>query len=144
MMQWELKAIRCLLKSKYRSRHSGFTLLEVMIALAVFALAATVIILSDGNSIRQMRYQKEKVLASQIADHYLSSLYAEQRWSGSAVRPQIQSYAGSQWYVRETSATEDVDDLRKVQVEVFLGEVEPQKGSVPLVRMVTWLRRPAE
>ncbi len=123
---------------------NGFTLLEVMVALAVFALAASMLILSDGNSIRQTRYQQEKILASQIADHYLNVLHAEGRWSGPAVRPQIESYAGYQWYVRETSSITGSPDFRRVQVEVFIGESEPEKGSAPLARLSTWLRRPRQ
>ena len=126
------------------AQHRGFTLLEVMIALAVFALAASILMLSNGNSIRQTRYQSEKVMASQIADHYLTTLHAEQRWSGPAARPQIQSYAGLQWYVREISVAEDTADLRKVQIEVFPGEVEPPKGTAPLATMATWIRRPEQ
>lgn len=123
---------------------NGFTLLEVMVALAVFALAASMLILSDGNSIRQTRYQQEKILASQIADHYLNVLHAEERWSGPAVWPQIESYAGYQWYVRETSSITGSPDFRRVQVEVFIGESEPEKGSAPLARLSTWLRRPRQ
>ncbi|WP_101746881.1 type II secretion system minor pseudopilin GspI [Endozoicomonas acroporae] len=133
---------RRFLANRNQNRCQGFTLLEVMVALAVFALAASMLILSDGNSIRQTRYQKEKILASQIADHYLNTLYAEGRWSGSAVRPQIESYAGFQWYVRETSASTGSPDFRQVQVEVFIGESEPEKGAIPLARLSTWLRRP--
>jgi len=121
---------------------NGFTLLEVMVALAVFALAASMLILSDGNSIRQTRYQQEKILATQIADHYLNTLHSEGRWSGRAARPQIESYAGYQWYVREVSAAAGSPDFRKVQVEVFLGASEPAKNAVPLARLTTWLRRP--
>lgn len=120
----------------------GFTLLEVMVALAVFALGASMLILSDGNSIRHTRYQQEKILASQIADHYLNGLHAEGRWMGPAVRPQIESYAGYQWYVRETSVATDSPDFRQVQVEVFIGESKPEQDAVPLARLSTWLRRP--
>lgn len=123
---------------------NGFTLLEIMVALAVFALAASMLILSDGNSIRQTRYQQEKILAAQIADHYLNTLHSEGRWSGHAVRPKVESYAGYQWYVREISAPAGSPDFRKVQVEVFLGESEPAKSAVPLARLTTWLRRPKQ
>ena len=123
---------------------NGFTLLEIMVALAVFALAASMLILSDGNSIRQTRYQQEKILAAQIADHYLNTLHSEGRWSGHAARPKVESYAGYQWYVREISATAGSPDFRKVQVEVFSGESEPAKNAVPLARLTTWLRRPKQ
>ncbi len=128
---------------KYKNTR-GFTLLEVMVALAVFALAASMLILSDGNSIRQTRYQQEKILATQIADHYLNTLHSEGRWSGHAARPQIESYAGYQWYVREALSAAGSPDFRKVQVEVFSGESEPVKDAVPQARLTTWLRRPKQ
>ncbi len=144
MSHWGFRLHRFFLRNSHLHRCYGFTLLEVMVALAVFALAASMLILSDGNSIRQTRYQKEKILASQIADHYLNTLHAEGRWSGPAVRPRIESYAGYQWYVRETSAATESPDFRKVQVDVFIGESEPEKGAVPLARLTTWLRRPRQ
>lgn len=140
---------RELMKNKFLSIYGdsalqkGFTLLEVMVALAVFALAASMLILSDGNSIRQTRYQQEKILASQVADHYLNALHAEGGWSGAAVRPRIESYAGYQWFVRETFLSV-TPDFRRVQVEVFIGESQPEKGAAPLARLTTWLRRPKQ
>ncbi len=144
MMLRGFKVNRLFPQNRNPSFCNGFTLLEVMVALAVFALAASMLILSDGNSIRQTRYQQEKILASQIADHYLNVLHAEGRWSGPAVRPQIESYAGYQWTVRETSSITGSPDFRRVQVEVFIGESEPEKGSAPLARLSTWLRRPRQ
>ncbi len=123
---------------------NGFTLLEVMVALAVFALAASMLILTDGNSIRQTRYQQEKILATQIADHYLNTLHSEGRWSGRAAGAQVEVYAGHQWYVREISAATDTPDFRKVQVEVFAGGSQPAKNALPLARLTTWLRRPKQ
>ncbi|WP_067521684.1 type II secretion system minor pseudopilin GspI [Endozoicomonas ascidiicola] len=126
----------------HKTSLSGFTLLEVMVALAVFALAASLLILTDGNSIRQTRYQQEKILASQVADHYLTVLQAEGRWSGPAVSPRVEEYAGYSWYVKESSENTDSPDLRKVQVEVHAGASAPEKGAAPLVRLSTWLRKP--
>ena len=122
--------------------HSGFTLLEVMVALAVFALAASLLILSDGNSVRQTRYQQEKVLAAQVADHYLNVLHAEERWSGPAVKPRIEDYGGYSWYVKETSEMANAQGLRKIQVDVYAGESPPEKSIAPLASLTTWRRRP--
>lgn len=118
----------------------GFTLIEVMVALAIFAMAASMLLLSDGNSIRQTRYMQEKILASQIADHYLNVLHAEQRWEGDATRPQVQEYAGYQWYVREKSQ-EVAREFRNVEVEVYMGADEPEKGASPLSRLTTQIRK---
>lgn len=123
-----------------RSIMRGFTLLEVMIALAIFAMMASMLILVDGNSIKQARYQQEKVLASQIADHYLTSLHATNQWQGAATIPQVQSYVGYQWTVLETFELVS-DDLRAVTVAVYLGEPNLKKAT-PLVQLTSWLRKP--
>ena len=88
--------------SKSCAKASGFTLIEVMVALAIFALAAGMLLLTDGNSIRQTRYLQEKVLSSQIADHSLNVIQAEQRWNEPGIKARIETYAGQEWYVRET------------------------------------------
>lgn len=63
--------------SKSSASVFGFTLIEVMVAVVIFALAASMLMLADGNSIRQTRYMQEKVLAAQLADQSLSRIQAE-------------------------------------------------------------------
>ena len=126
---------------KSRVKVRGFTLIEVMVALTIFALAASMLMLSDGNSIRQTRYMQEKVLASQIADHYLNVLQAESRWSSGGKQSRIQEYAGLEWYVREQIIETSLSDFKKVEVEVFVGAEEPEKDAAPLSRLVSHIRR---
>ncbi|OED41924.1 type II secretion system protein GspI [Endozoicomonas sp. (ex Bugula neritina AB1)] len=126
---------------KSRADIGGFTLIEVMVALAVFALAASMLMLSDGTSIRQTRYMQEKVLASQIADHYLNVLQAENRWSKGGAQSRIQEYAGLEWYVSERISDSSLIDLKKVIIEVFPGSDEPDDDAVPLSRLETYIRR---
>ena len=119
----------------------GFTLIEVMVALAVFALAASMLMLSDGNSIRQTRYMQEKVLAAQIADHHLSVLLAERRWKDSGTNTRIQEYAGLNWRVTEVVRDTSLKKFKEVEVKVFVGEDEPDEDAVPLSRMTSYIRR---
>ena len=126
---------------KSRAENRGFTLIEVMVALTIFALAASMLMLSDGTSIRQTRYMQEKVLASQIADHYLNVLQAENRWSSGGKQSRVQDYAGLNWYVREQITATGMVDFSQVQVEVFIGSEEPEKNAAPLSRLVSYIRR---
>ncbi len=119
----------------------GFTLIEVMVALAIFALAAGMLMLSDGNSIRQTRYMQEKVLASQVADHYLNVLQAERRWSEGSKQSRIEDYAGFEWYVREHITDIGIVNFRKVEVEVFVGAETPEEEAIPLSKLVSYIRR---
>ncbi len=128
--------------SKYSARGEGFTLIEVMVALAVFAVAAAMLMLSDGTTIRQTRYMQEKVLSSQVADHYLNSIYAEQRWPEKGVRGRAQTYAGYDWYVRESVYETSIKDFRQIVTQVFAGAELPHDDEVPLSTLTSYLRRP--
>ncbi|MET4695030.1 general secretion pathway protein I [Endozoicomonas sp. NE40] len=120
----------------------GFTLIEVMVALAVFAVAAAMLMLSDGNSIRQTRYMQEKVLAAQVADHYMSRLQAEKEWPDKGVKGKNDTYAGYDWYIRQVTRTTSFPDFRKVVVEVFIGRAKPEDDETGLYSLTSYFRKP--
>ena len=91
----------------------GFTLLEVMLALAIFALAATAVF---------QHVLEEKTVAGWVAENQTALLYLmtrEQR----AVRQQGESdMAGSRWYWRTTPLSTGNALLQAVDIEVSLHE----------------------
>lgn len=123
-------------------KQRGFTLIEVMVALAVFAVAAAMLMLSDGNSVRQTRYMQEKVLAAQLTDQYMSRLYADKSWPDKGVKGKNESYAGYDWYIRQITRTTNFPDFRKVVVEVFIGRDKPEDDQVGLYSLTSYLRKP--
>lgn len=127
---------------KSPGKHRGFTLIEVMVALAVFAVAAAMLMLSDGNSIRQTRYMQEKVLASQVADNTLSRMQAEKQWPDKGVKGRVEIYAGYDWYVRQTVRNTSAHDFRQVIVDVFVGNQKPEDDETPLFSLTSYLRKP--
>ena len=102
----------------------GFTLLEVMLALAIFALAATAVlqIASGALSNQQILEEKKKTVAGWVAENQTALLYLmtrEQR----AVRQQGESdMAGSRWYWRTTPLSTGNALLQAVDIEVSLHE----------------------
>ncbi|MGQ7109899.1 type II secretion system minor pseudopilin GspI, partial [Escherichia sp. TWPC-MK] len=80
----------------------GFTLLEVMLALAIFALAATAVLQIASGALSNQQILEEKTVAGWVAENQTALLYLmtrEQR----AVRQQGESdMAGSRWYWRTT------------------------------------------
>ena len=80
----------------------GFTLLEVMLALAIFALAATAVLQIASGALSNQQILEEKTVAGWVAENQTAQLYLmtrEQR----AVRHQGESdMAGSRWYWRTT------------------------------------------
>ena len=128
--------------SKFSANDAGFTLIEVMVALAIFAVAASMLMLSGGNSIKQTGYLQEKVLATQVADQYLNRLYTEQRWPEKGIRGRVQRYAGYDWYIRESIHDTHIAGFRRVIADVFVGAAPPEDGDRYLATLTTHLRKP--
>ncbi|WP_330925459.1 type II secretion system minor pseudopilin GspI [Candidatus Sororendozoicomonas aggregata] len=123
------------------TNEEGFTLIEVMVALAIFAAAASMLMLSDGNNIKHTRYMQEKVFASQIADQELNALYALQLYPDTGTRSDIRGYAGYDWFVKETVRNGKIDGLRVITVDVYPGNVRPGNNDAPLYSLIGYLRR---
>ncbi len=100
----------------------GFTLLEVMLALAIFALAATAVLQIASGALSNQQILEEKTVAGWVAENQTALLYLmtrEQR----AVRQQGESdMAGSRWYWRTTPLSTGNALLQAVDIEVSLHE----------------------
>ncbi len=94
-------------------RTAGFTLLEVLVALGIFAVVAASVLSAASHSLQTAAALEEKTLAMWIADNRLSEL----QLAGAAPaqgRDQGQvEVAGRRWqWQSETQATSEPDMLR--------------------------------
>ncbi len=139
-----LDRLSCFKRPPRRHQRSiqGFTLLEVLVALAIFALAASVLMVSDGRAIRQTARIQDMIRASWLADAQLNRLYAEESFPNTGNTATVISQNGSQWYLRNTVTETGQGNLRKVEVEVFAGEDTPSKDDNALYRLTGYVRRP--
>ena len=83
-------------------KQSGMTLIEVMVALVVFALAGLA----------------EKTLASWLADNQLVQLRLENRWPALSWSETTLQAAGVSWHIRWQGVETDLPQLRALDVEV--------------------------
>ena len=102
------------------SMKRGFTLLEVMLALAIFALAAMAVLQIASGALSNQHVLEEKTVAGWVAENQTALLYLmtrEQR----AVRHQGESdMAGSRWYWRTIPLNTGNALLQAVDIEVSL------------------------
>ncbi|HVJ29316.1 MAG TPA: type II secretion system minor pseudopilin GspI, partial [Gammaproteobacteria bacterium] len=63
-----------------RSRSAGFTLIEVLVALAVIALGLTAVIKALGEYTYAANYMRQKTLASWIATNKLTEIAIAPTW----------------------------------------------------------------
>jgi len=109
----------------------GFTLLEVLVALAVFATSATALIYSLGEATRAQAYMEHKTLAHWVAMNQLSLTRLQPKWPGIGITSGSEEMTGTEWHwTRNVSQTSDAK-LRRVDLEVRL-DAEDES---PLVRL---------
>ncbi|RJG51679.1 type II secretion system protein GspI [Motilimonas pumila] len=74
------------------------TLLEVMVALAVFAAAGLAIMNTASEHVRSLSYLQEKTFATWVASNQLVQLKLEKKWpSGTWIKGKSEM-AGQDWY----------------------------------------------
>ncbi|WP_281647531.1 type II secretion system minor pseudopilin GspI [Parendozoicomonas sp. Alg238-R29] len=132
------------LEHKNKTSLAGFTLLEILVALAIFALAASILLVADGRAIRQTARIQEKVQASWLADNQLNQYYIEASFPEPGQRSNTTEIGGKQWYIRDTISETSQRNLRKVDVEVFPGKARPTDKAKPAFRLTGYIRRGKE
>lgn len=117
---------------------SGMTLIEVMVALVVFALAGLSVMQATLQQTRHMGRMEEKTLAGWLADNQLVQLKLENRWpalSGSETTVQA---AGSRWYIRWQGVETEIPQLRALDVEVR----HDKRDKTPIASLRTYVTQP--
>lgn len=101
------------------SRMRGFTLLEVMVALAIFATLAAAVLSASQYVLKQTVGVEERLLAAWVADNQLSELRLQ---TGVAVGQQqrVVHMDRRDWLLRQSISAENDTRLLKVDIHVNL------------------------
>ncbi|MFL0807249.1 MAG: type II secretion system minor pseudopilin GspI [Oceanobacter sp.] len=107
-----------------RPYSSGFTLLEVMIALTIFAALAVTISSTASQAVNNTLHLEEKVLATWVAENALTQMRIQTRAS-QALPPQTQSkdtleMAGREWVVKTHVEKTDFPGVVRITISVAL------------------------
>ena len=119
-------------------RQAGMTLIEVMVALVIFALAGLAVMQSTLQQTRQLGRMEEKILASWLADNQLVQLRLEKRWPALSWSETTVEAAGTRWFVRWQGVETALPQLRALDVEVRRQKSDP----APLATLRTWVTPP--
>ncbi len=108
----------------------GFTLLEVLVALAIFASVSAVVLTAAGRSLTNAGRLEELTLAGWIADNRISELQLQQTPPAIGRETQELDYGSRKWQtLSEIEASADPGLLR-VTVWVALPTPRGRSGSV--------------
>jgi general secretion pathway protein I len=101
-----------------RSSSAGFTLLEVLVALAVLAIALAAVLRSMGQAIDISVGMRERTLALWVAQERATDHQLKRQWPAIDTRDGTQQFGGREWRWRERVSSTTVQDLRRVDIEV--------------------------
>lgn len=105
----------------------GFTLIEVLVALAILALTAAAVSRQTTQVIGDLRRLEDKSLAFWIADNELTRMQVQERWPATGNRSHYVDWSGRRWLVTvAVSATPNVD-IRRIDVAVSNEENEERR-----------------
>lgn len=101
-----------------RRAHGGFTLLEVMVALAIVSLALATVSISINQMAGNANTLRERTYASWIAQNKISEIRLSGEVPEVAATSGELDFANSTWAWRAVVSATDVENLRRVDVTI--------------------------
>jgi len=121
-------------------RCRGFTLLEVLVALMVLAIAMAALIKGGGENARSAAYLRDKSLAQWVAMNTVAEQRLAAEWPSSETRRGSEEMGGHEWFWELKIAETFDEDIRRLEVAVRAAD---DRQTAPLVNLVAFLPRPA-
>ncbi len=120
-------------------QNSGFTLLEVMVALFIVAIALGGAIKVMGNAAQNSSRLSNKTFAQWVALNQIAKLKIDKAWPKFDERKGDAEMAGRKWkWVQKTIKTED-ENIKRVEIYVYL---ENNKDTNSFATVVGFLPKP--
>ena len=100
----------------------GFTLIEVMLAMAVFAIAGVALLGVADNNYRHISHIEEQMFANWVASNQLVEVSLDKTWPPKNNRKGKVEMAGRTWYWQQKVIKTANKELRAVNMQVRLNE----------------------
>jgi len=103
-----------------RAKQSGFTLIEVMVALTIIAISLGALLSTSGTQAHSATYLKQKTLAHWVAANELAQLDLDNATLDLGEKRGSTTMANHEWYwIRKTTKFEGINNTRVVVFTVY-------------------------
>lgn len=107
-------------------RNTGFTLIEVMVALTIIAISLSALLSTSGTQANSAGYLKHKTLAHWVAVNELTQIRIAKEFPDVGDKEGVTNMANNDWYwIRTTKATED-ENARQITFTLYSDEERTQ------------------
>ncbi len=121
------------------SKAKGFTLLEVMVALAVLAISLGALSKGVSNYLGNASYLQDRTLATWVAEDRITELQILQAWPKADTTKGSVQMAGREWYwVQTVTTVEGRPEIRQVRMQVL----EHPDDKHPLATLISLIGQP--
>ncbi|MEM0986505.1 MAG: type II secretion system minor pseudopilin GspI [Pseudomonadota bacterium] len=109
---------------------SGFTLVEVLAALAIFSIAALALVRVSAENTRTAQMVETRALASIVADNQIADVMTRTEPLELGVRTDGLELAGRLWQVRETIRRSPNPLIHELVVEVAIVDTDQELRTI--------------
>jgi general secretion pathway protein I len=115
----------------------GFTLLEILVAVAVLSLVAAAAIKTSGNAVNNVLYLKQQTMAHWVAMNKAAELELTGQWPDANTRTGVETFADGQWPWAITGHDTPDPDMRRFEIAIWANSNEGE----PLATLTVFLGR---
>jgi len=121
---------------KRQAGKRGFTLLEILVALAILGIVMISAVKTSGSATKNAAYLKERTLAHWVAMNRATDLQVDRAWVKPGSSDGVVIMANREWRWQETAAETADKDLRRVEIKV------QGDSDGPLASLVVYIGNP--
>lgn len=126
-------------------RHSraarGFTLIEVMVALAIFAVAAIALTRAGISYSQGVASLNDRTQAHWVAMNEAARLRIEQTWPEGSGDRDVEEQ-GRKWRIHFQTYATPVAEVKRIELTIFRLNRQDQPEATPVHRLVMFLAQP--
>lgn len=100
------------------AKQRAFTLIEVMLAMAVFAIAGVALLSAADNNYRHISHLEEKMFANWVASNQLVAASLDTAWPPKNKKKGEVEMAGRTWYWQQKVIKTENKEMRAIVMEV--------------------------
>ena len=108
--------------SNLQKKSAAFTLIEVLVAMAIFSMAAVGLLSSMTNYQMRQVGSSQKTIAHWVAMNRVAEIRIQKKWPNLGITRGSSEMANTTWYWLQKVSKTTEEELRQVEVEIRLNQ----------------------